>query len=162
MRNGGGRAGFGLTEVLTAIVIFGIMAMIAMPRWEATLAYVRTRGAIARVAADLAYTRQLAARTGRRARLEIEPSADCPTPPRSGASGHRYRIVIAAPDSVAARVDLRLDAGRVCLTSNQSAQVVFTSNGLVAGFNNRTLSVRQGDYAPAFLTVSSVGRVRRN
>jgi prepilin-type N-terminal cleavage/methylation domain-containing protein len=157
---GTGTGGFSLPELVTVMVVFGIMAMIAMPRWEGVLARIRTHGAASRVAADLAYTRQLAARTGRRARLQIEPSRDCPAP-RTGAAGHRYRIIVAGPDSVAARVDLRLDAGRVCLTSNQSAAVVFTSSGLTAGFNNRTLSVRQGGHPPAFLTVSSVGRVLR-
>lgn len=152
--------GFSLAEVMVAIVIFGIMAMLAMPRWEGVLARIRTRGAAARVAADLAYTRQMAARTGRRARLEIEASADCPSP-RTGVAGHRYRIIVAGPDSVAALVDLRVDAGRVCLTSNQSARVVFTSSGLPVGFNNRTLSLRQGKHPPTLLTVSAVGRVRR-
>lgn len=155
-----GRSGFSLAEMMVVIVVFGLLAMLGLPRWEAFLAHVRTRGAVARVAADLAYTRQLAARTGRRARLEVQPSADCPAP-RTGASGHRYRIIVAGPDSVAAQVDLRLDAGRICLTTNQSPQVVFTSAGLTAGFNNRTLSVQQGSHAPAHLTVSAVGRVLR-
>lgn len=155
-----GTGGFSLAEVMVVIVVFGIMAMIAMPKWEGVLARIRTRGAAARVAADIAYTRQMAARTGRRARLEIEPSADCP-PPDFGAAGHRYRIIISGRDSVAALVDLRMDAGPVCLTSNQSSRIVFTSNGLTAGFNNRTLSLRQGNHKPTLLTVSAVGRVRR-
>jgi prepilin-type N-terminal cleavage/methylation domain-containing protein len=153
------RGGFSLVEMMTVLVVFGIMAMMAMPTLEAVLAQVRTRGAASRVAADLAYARQVAARTGRRARLEIEPSADCPAP-RTGAAGHRYRIIVAGPDSVASLVDLRLDAGRVCLTSNQSGRVVFTSSGLVAGFNNRTISLQQGRYSPTLLTVSALGRIR--
>lgn len=156
-----GRGGFSLPEMMTVIVIFGIMAMFGMPAWEAVLAQVRTRGAAQRVAVDLAYTRQLAARTGRSARLEIERSPDCPAP-RTGAAGHRYRIIVGGTDSVAAVVDLRLDAGRVCLISNQSGRVVFHSSGLVAGFNNRTLSLQQGRYAPSLLTISALGRVRRH
>jgi prepilin-type N-terminal cleavage/methylation domain-containing protein len=153
--------GFSLPEMMTVVVIFGIMAMIAMPTCEAVLAQVRIRGAASRVAADLAYARQLAARTGRSARLEIERSPDCPAP-RIGAAGHRYRIIVAGSDSVASLVDLRMDAGRVCLISNQSPRVVFTSSGLVAGFNNRTLSVQQGRYSPTLLSVSALGRVRRH
>jgi prepilin-type N-terminal cleavage/methylation domain-containing protein len=156
-----GTGGFSLPEMLTVVVIFGIMAMMAMPTCEAILAQVRTRGAASRVVADLAYARQMAARTGRSARLEIERSPDCPAP-RTGAAGHRYRIIVAGPDSVASVVNLRVDAGRVCLTSNQTARVVFTSNGLLAGFNNRTLSLQQGRYSPTMLTVSAVGRVRRH
>ena len=100
---GTGRDGFSLPEMMTVLVIMGIMAMMAMPRMEGVLAQIRTKGAASRVAADLAYARQMAARTGRRARLEIEPSPDCPAP-HTGASGHRYRIIVAGPDSVAAVV----------------------------------------------------------
>ena len=152
------RGGFSLLEVVTAIAVFGLLAALAMPRFEALLAHIRTRGAASRLAADLAYTRQVAARSGRPARLQIEPSRDCPAP-RRGVGGHRYRIF--AGDSVIATVDLRLDAGRVCLLSNQSGRVVFHSNGLLAGFNNRTLTVRQGRYAADLVVVSAVGRVRR-
>ena len=152
------RGGFSLLEVMTAIAVFGLMAALAIPRWEALLAHIRTRGAASRVAADLAYTRQAAARWGRSARLQIEPSPDC-TAPRGGAAGHRYRIVVG--DSVIARVDLRVDAGRVCLASNQGGRVVFHSSGVVAGFNNRTLAVRQGRYPADLVIVSAVGRIRR-
>ena len=156
------REGFSLAEMMVVIVVFGLLAMLGLPKWEAFIAHVRTRGAASRVAADLAYTRQLAARTGRRARLEIEPATDCPAP-RTGASGHRYRVIVSGmgADSVAALIDLRLDAGRICLTSNQSPQVVFTSAGITAGFNNRTLSVQQESHTPAQITVSAVGRVMR-
>jgi prepilin-type N-terminal cleavage/methylation domain-containing protein len=153
-----GRGGFSLVEVMTAIAVFGLMAAIAMPRFEALLAHIRTRGAASRVAADLAYTRQVAARWGRPARLQIESSRDCPAP-RRGVGGHRYRIMV--DDTVLATVDLRIDAGRVCLISNQSARVVFRSNGLLAGFNNRTLTIRQGGYDADLVVVSAIGRVRR-
>lgn len=154
------KGGFSLAEVVLAIVVMGILMAILAPRFEGTLAHIRSRGALNRVAVDLAYTRHLAVRSGRRARLEVEPSADCPSP-RVGAAGHRYRIVV-APESVAAVVDLRLDGQPLCLTTNQSAEVVFNSRGLVVGFNNRTMTVRQGDHPPVSLTVSAVGRVLRN
>lgn len=160
MRTTNGKGGFTLTELIVALGIFGILLAIAGPRFEAMLAHVRARGALNRVAVDLAYTRQLAARTGGRARLQVEPAPDCPAP-RTGAAGYRYRI-IAGPDSLVYLVNLRLDGSPVCLTTNQSAEVVFNSRGLVVGFNNRTMSVRQGDHAPVSLTVSAVGRVLRN
>lgn len=160
MRATDARGGYTLTELVVTLAIFGIMLAIAAPRFEAMLAHVRTRGALNRVAVDLAYARQLAARTGSRARLQVEPAPDCP-PPRIGAAGYRYRI-IADADSVAYEVNLRLDGSPMCLTTNQSAEVVFNSRGLVMGFNNRTMSVRQGDHPPISLTVSAVGRVLRN
>ena len=160
MRATNAKGGFTLVEVVLTVVILGIVMAIMAPRFEGTLARIRSRGALNRVAADLAYTRHLAVRSGSRARLQVEPSPDCPTP-RVGAAGHRYRIIV-APESVAALVDLRLDGSPVCLTTNQSAEVVFNSRGLVVGFNNRTMTVRQGDHPPVSLTVSAVGRILRN
>ena len=160
MRHAWSRGGFSLMELLVVLAVFGIMMAIVGPRFEAALAQIRARGALNRVAVDLAYTRQMAARTGRRARLQVEPSPDCP-PPRIGAAGHRYRI-IAGPDSLVYLVDLRLDGSPVCLTTNQSREVVFDSRGLIVGFNNRTMSVRQGSHPPVSLTVSAVGRILRN
>lgn len=156
------RGGWSLVELLVVLVIAGIAAAIVAPRMEGMLAVMRVRGAANRLAADLAYTRHLAVRTGRRARLVLERSADCPTPPRAVVAGHRYRIVVASPDSVAVRVDLRVDGGRLCLSSNQSAEVVFNSRGLLAGFNNRTLTLRQGAAPPRTITLSAVGRILRN
>jgi prepilin-type N-terminal cleavage/methylation domain-containing protein len=160
MGRAGAAGGFSLAEMVMALAVFGILSVIAIPRFEAMLAHIRVRGALNRVAVDLAYTRQLAARTGARARLRIEPSPDCPSP-RTGAAGHRYRV-IAGPDSVAYVVDLRLDGPSLCLTTNQSREVVFDSRGLLVGFNNRTMTVRQGDRPPVSLTLSAVGRVLRD
>lgn len=159
MRKGNAEGGFSFVEMLVTLTILGILMAIMAPRFEGTLAGIRSRGALNRVAGHLAYTRQMAVRTGGRARLQVEPSPDCP-PPRIGAAGHRYRIVV-GDDSVVARVDLRLDGTPLCLTTNQSAEVVFNSRGLVVGFNNRTMSVRQGSHPPVSLTVSAVGRVLR-
>lgn len=160
MRTGDAKGGFSLVELVLAVAVLGILMVIAAPRLEGALAQIRSRGALNRVAGHLAYTRHLAVRTGGRARLEVVPSGDCPSP-RTGTAGHIYRIVL-APDSIVAQVDLRLDGAPVCLSTNQSSGVVFNSRGLVLGFNNRTMSVRQGDHHPVSLTVSAVGRIYRN
>lgn len=152
--------GFTLPEMLAVLVIMGIMAAMAVPRLQRLVAITRTRGAVNTVAADLAYTRQLATRTGQSARLEVERSPECPAPP-GWRAGHRYRVLRAGPDSVAAVRNLRLDGAPLCLASNGNGPVAFRSSGLLAGFNNRTLVVRQDPYAPDTLTLSAVGRVRR-
>lgn len=160
MRATNAKGGFTLVEVVLTMVILGILMAIMAPRFEGTLARIRSRGALNRVAVDLAYTRHMAVRSGHRARLQVEPAADCPAP-RVGAAGHRYRIIV-APERVVRLVDLRLDGTPVCLSTNQSGEVVFNSRGLVVGFNNRTMTVRQGNHPPVSLTVSAVGRVLRN
>ncbi|HEX2210267.1 MAG TPA: GspH/FimT family pseudopilin [Longimicrobium sp.] len=159
-RKNGSRRGFSLTEVMVALAVFGILMALAAPRFEGALAHIRSRGALNRVAGHLMYTRHLAVRTGGRAWLEIEPSEDCPSP-RNGAAGYRYRVKV-WPDSQVVLVNLRLDGAPVCLASNQSSDVVFNSRGLLVGFNNRTMSVSQGNHPPVSLTVSAVGRVLRN
>lgn len=155
-----GRAGTSLAELVAALAILGILAALAGPRMERMAAVARTRGAVNRVAADLAYTRQLAARSGHRARLAIERSRDCPVP-QGGTAGHRYLVIRGGPDSVAIVRELRLDGARVCVAANGSGPVTFRSSGVLAGFNNRTIVVRQDDHPPDTLTVSVVGRVRR-
>jgi len=39
--------------------------------------------------------------------------------------------------------------------------VEFRSTGVLVGFDNRTIVVRQGKHPPDTLTLSAVGRVRR-
>jgi Tfp pilus assembly protein FimT len=153
-------AGATLHELVMSLVIVGILAALAAPRMERMMAVVRTRGAVNRLAADLAYTRQLAARSGQRARLAVERSSDCPAAP-GGWGGYRYRIVRGGPDSVVVVRNLRVDDAPICVWANGSGPVTFRSSGLLAGFNNRTIVVRQEDNVPDTLTLSVVGRVRR-
>lgn len=154
------RRGFTLLEVVVVLVILGIAAALAAPRMEGMIAHLRTRAAANRLATDLAYTRAVAAREGGRARLVVEPSGDCPRPV-PGAGGHRYRIVVDASSRVAKEVDLRELGGRICLTTNRSADVAFDARGLVAPPNNRTYVVRDRTYPADTLSISVVGRVLR-
>ena len=154
------QGGFTLPEMVAVVAIMGVMLAIAVPRMARFTAIIRTRGAANRIAADLAYTRQLAGRTGHRARLVLERSAGCPAPP-GWTAGHRYRVIMHGRDSVAALRDLRLDGAPVCVATNGSGPVEFRATGVLVGFDNRTLVVRQGTYPPDTLTLSAVGRIRR-
>jgi prepilin-type N-terminal cleavage/methylation domain-containing protein len=155
----GGQRAFTLVEVAAVVAVMGIAAAIAAPRLHGWIVHLRTRAAANQVAADLAYTRTLAVRDGWRARLVIEPAADCPAP-SPGAAGHRYRIVAGAGEAVVARRDLRADGGRICLASNRSREVVFNSRGLPIA-QNRTLTLREGAFPADTLLLSAVGRVLR-
>lgn len=160
MKGSSGRAGFTLHELAVVVVIMGIAAAITGPRLERLAALARTRGAANRLAADLAYTRQLASRTGCSARLVLERSGGC-TAPSGWTAGHRYRVLRCGRDSVVAVRDLRVDGAPLCVASNGAPAVVFRSNGVLAGFNNRTMVVRQGPHPADTLTLSVVGRVLR-
>ncbi len=154
------RAGFTLHEMAVVMAIIGIAVTLAVPRLERFAAIARTRGAANRLAADLAYTRQLASREGCSARLVLEGSADCPAP-AGWTAGHRYRILRCGPDSVVARRDLRLDGAPLCVAASGSGPVEFRSSGVLVGFDNRTFSLRQRQHPADTLTLSAVGRVRR-
>jgi prepilin-type N-terminal cleavage/methylation domain-containing protein len=153
-------AGFTLYELAVVVAVMGIALAMAVPRLERMAALARTRGAANRLAADLAYTRHLATRTGCSARLVLERAPGCPAP-AGWTAGHRYRILRCGADSVVARRDLRVDGAPLCVAANGPVAVTFRSNGVVAGFNNRTMVVRQGTHPADTLTLSSVGRVRR-
>lgn len=154
------KGGFTTIEMIIAVLIMGIMFAIVAPRLVRFAAIVRTRGAVNRIAADLAYARQLATRTGRRARLVLEASGDCAAPP-GWTGGHRYRVLKSEADSVAALRELRLDGAPLCVMANGPGPVEFRSTGVLVGFDNRTIVVRQGQYPSDTLTLSAVGRVRR-
>lgn len=160
MKGRGGRRGFTLPELVMAMSIAVLAVALATPRMDAVLTRIRVRNAANRVAADIAYARQLAARTGHRTRVRLLPSGDCPGP-RGWTAGHRYLVLgRTAADSVAVTGNLRLGGGRVCLASNQSDAVHFGSHGVLAGFNNRTLVISEGRMVDS-LIISAVGRVRR-
>lgn len=156
-----GRGGFTLVEMMAALLVLGLASAMAAPRMDGALGALRVRSSLQRVAGDLAYARQLAVRTGQRARLRVIPSLDCAAP-QGWTAGAGY-VVIAGTgvDSVVVRTDLRAGSGRICLSSNQSGEVVFTSRGLLAGFNNRTMVVSAGARVADTLLVSSLGRVLR-
>ena len=154
-----GRGGFSLAELTAVVSILGILAALGGPRMMEQLAWIRVRGAANQLTAGLAYARQLAVRNGDRARLVVIPAPDCPAGPGQVA-GHRFHVV--ATGGVASAVELRGGGSRVCLSTNQSDAIVFSSRGLPVGFGNRTYVVwQEGRRAADTVTVSSVGRVLR-
>ncbi|HEX6040738.1 GspH/FimT family pseudopilin [Longimicrobium sp.] len=157
---GKGRAGFTLHELMIVVGLIGIVVMFVVPRLEGWAVRARTRGAVNRVASDIAYTRQLASRTGQGARLVLERGGGCPAP--SGwTAGYRYQIRSGGPDSIKARRDLRADGAPLCMAANGSGPLAFRSSGLLVGFSNRTIVLRQGSHPSDTLTISVVGRVLR-
>jgi|SRR5215218_7245083 len=138
-------------EMVMTLTIAGILMSIAVPRMDRIIRRERVRGAANRLAVDLGYTRIMAMRGGSGAVLRFLPDPRCPR----GGSG--YRIALRHGQG-----DLRtLSAGPgvlVCYRSNNSDSVIFTSRGLLAPFNNRTIWVAEGDIRDS-LTLSVAGRI---
>ena len=155
------RAGFTLLEVLTALVIVGVLASLVAPSFSAFLAGLRTRGALAAFATDVAYARALAVKNGRRTVLQFIPSPECEaTHPRYRA-GFAYRVVVRARRQVVAReVSLRERSPGICLEMNGSDTLAFNSRGLLVPLGNRRVRAVFRD-ARDSLTVSALGRVYR-
>lgn len=153
--------GVTLVELVMVVVLVAVLAGLAAPRFGRWLAGVRTSGALDTLAADLAYTRALAAQHGHRAVLRFGAGGpECP-----GGSGfrgaHAYTIVVRTrPERVVRTVSLRERAPRLCLEVSGSDSLVFNSRGLLVPFGNRKVRARL-DAAADSLTISVLGRIRR-
>lgn len=145
--------GYTLMELLVALSVAGIMMSLAVPRMETMIRRERVRGVANRLAADLAYARLMAMRNG--ASTVVRFTADVRCPGRDGASGYSIGLRGRAPSLRA----IHPEAGvLVCFESTGSDSMVYTSRGLLAPFNNRTIRVADGAIRDS-LTVTVAGRI---
>lgn len=138
------QAGFTLIELMTTLVICGILAGIAAPSLNAYVERQKTRRALDTIATDLAHARILAIRQGRAVDLTLH-SAD------------HYSVGVQNGSS---RKDVRLGQtfGGIALTL-PAGDIVFDSRGLVrSGTGEITVSVNGKSDG---LSLSPTGRVYR-
>lgn len=155
------RAGVTLAEILTVLVILGILSAIAAPSLRAMIARHQAVGALNQLAGDLMLARMTAVREGHRVVVTFADGGRC-GPPRFGRfTADSYRITTQSPVPRLIR-ETRLDeAGAgVCLESNNDRTIVYSSRGLPIPFENRRVWARRWGESDT-LVISVLGRMRR-
>jgi len=146
--------GYTLYELMATLVIAGIAMSIAVPSMEGVLRRERVHSAMNRLAGDLEFTRMVAIRDGSSAVFRFVPGPGCRRPGGTG-----YRIALKGSKTTL-RESHPVDAIPVCYTTNNADTLVYNSRGLLAPFNNRTITGVLGN-ARDSLTVSVAGRIYR-
>jgi type IV fimbrial biogenesis protein FimT len=145
-----GSGGYSVVELVVTLVIIGIVASLAAPKFDGWMRTERTRRALDNVAGDLMLTRLSAVRSGRTAVFQL------------AADGRSYSVVVnpgGNPQTTVKTVRLNLEyPGLVLVSSNGNP--TFSSRGLLTPPNGAGLTARWGSQT-ARLTISPVGRVYR-
>jgi prepilin-type N-terminal cleavage/methylation domain-containing protein len=135
--------GQSLIEVLTVLVLIGLLAGAAVPSMRGYMAEARVRTALDRMAGDISYARMLALRAG--ARVELR---------QTGPAG--YTVTIPATGRTLRTVSLATDAPglHVVMPTSDSA-LVFTSRGFLVSSGTGRVVARLGAASDtAMLTIS--------
>jgi len=157
----GCRVGITLPELLTVLVILGILASLTAPSFTRMIARMQRVAALNQLAADVYHTRMLAVRWGVRTELRLLNEGGCSTRLRGRRAANAYRIVVHTRPERTVKEVRALDLGRgVCFEHNNDATLLFNSRGLPVPFENRTVWARRGPAADS-LTFSVLGRVLR-
>jgi type IV fimbrial biogenesis protein FimU len=157
----GERVGYTLVELLAAVAVVGILAALAAPALQGTIARIRAQAALDQLVGDIALARAAAVSRGSRVELRFQNDGEC-LPSRAGRNAAtRYQVVAPGPEREVIRTEnVFARMGGVCLETNNDTVLAFNSRGLPRAFQNRTLWARRGSAADS-ATVSVFGRVRR-
>lgn len=155
------KAGVTLIELVTALVVLGILVSLAAPSLRGTIARAQVSAALNQFAGDMARARMLAVRSGGAVELRFTAASACGTGAFGRPSADRYRIIAYDPaPRVVETVRVGGPGSGVCLDTNNDSTIVFSSRGLLVPFENRTVSTRKGG-ATSLITISVLGRILR-
>lgn len=146
--------GFSLLELMTVVVVIGVVLAFAVPSIERTLVLIRARGALNQVSGAIFRTRMEAVREGRTVELVLTLGPDrC-------LRGYFVRPGGDSPPHPA--VDLARDLRGLCLRHGRSPRdsvIGFNSRGMLRGDNGSFWYT--DPTIPDGLVISIAGRVRR-
>lgn len=151
--------GFTLMELMTTVVIIGILSAMAGPKLGAVVRGGKLRGVVDQVSADISYARILAVRSGRTASLCFD-----------AADRRVYQIVTGTCAAVTAtrkRQDLRSESAGVSVSVTQGTAtltaITFNSRGMVSGLTAdglvRVTAAQRGK--TSFLELTRLGKTSR-
>jgi type IV fimbrial biogenesis protein FimT len=153
MNSSAPRAGFTLIEILTVLVLLGILAGLAAPSLHRTTTQARMRGTLDRLVADLYYARMLAVNSGDRVDVVLEEENGCIV---------SYTVRSRATLDAARTVSITDDLPGLCMSHNSTAADILTFNtrGMLRT-GGQTISISH-DGVTYEAVISFIGRVRRN
>jgi Tfp pilus assembly protein FimT len=135
-----------MIEIITALVVLGILVAISAPKLNGMITRDRTRAAVDQLAADVAYTRLLAVRNG------------VPSTLRFTSTGYRVTVETAT-QRVAKRVDLRSEYGVSFAQRPAGDTLSFNPRGLMSSTNAKIKVSRESRVDS--LVVTPLGGVLR-
>lgn len=144
------RRGFTLVEMMTVVVIMGLMAAMAGPRMARWLQTLGSTGVTNEVVGDLMLARTQAVREGRTVSFRVVSSSE-------------YTVTLDNPDGTVLRVVKRMNLSNMHrgTTISPAGRIAFDSRGMLRTASTiGTLTVTRG-HASDVITVTGVGRIKR-
>jgi len=143
-------AGFTLVELITSLVVIGVLVSLAAPELTSELRRARVRSALGEFTSDVYRARAYAAANGVRVTLALQPTAGC-------AAGYVLRR--ADTGALVRSVSLVARARGVCLSSNVARAMSINSRGMLVG-SPRVVRAAAGEQRDS-VSISIAGRIYR-
>jgi prepilin-type N-terminal cleavage/methylation domain-containing protein len=148
-----GRRGATLTEIMIVVIIMGLVAAMAMPKFSNWVSSLRAQGAASQLQADIAYTRMSAVREGRTAALRV-----------TGTTG--YSIVVENTDGSTLRTLRTVSLSgsypgtTLAVATGTGTDVAFDSRGLLKTGGVTGLTLTRSSRSQS-LSITALGKVTR-